>query len=198
MRFDELGLPIEDNASDKQDSARLAGFLTTFEWPRSFNLLEYVKSVPMPPSNDVYAFKYVRHPEEYIYDLSRDQYVCLIAGLSKQDHQEIISREFVNGKDFMSPTIAGHERRCKGIKTSLWQNAWFVGDIVVYAIECLWNIDEPNQLLCMAEVAGKNWLKFFCIITPWKKALRKYWIETRTKPEIELVDHVIKYVESRI
>ena len=197
MIFDEMGLPRDNGASDKQDSARLAGLLVTFNWPRKIYLSNYLKSYS-DDGGDTYSFKYVRHPDEYIYDLSRDQYVCLIAGLKTMGLTNIVSRDFVNGKDFMSPTIAGHEQRCKGLKASLWQDVWLVGDIIAYALECLWNIDEPNQLLCMVETAGKNWLKFFCAITPWKKALRKYWITTRAKPEVELVEHVIKYIEDKI
>jgi len=197
MRFDELNLPIEDNASDKQDSARLAGFLTVVEWPIKIELQKYLKSIPN--GSNVYSFKYVRHPYEYIYDLSRDQYVCLIAGYKKLGFENCyVSREFVNGKDYMSPTIAGHEQRCKGLKASLWQDAWFAADIIAYAIECLWNRDEPNQLLCMVDIAGPKWTKFFCAITPWKKALTKYWITTRARPEVELVEHTIKYFEGKI
>lgn len=187
MRFDDLGLPIEDNASDLQDSVRLAGILTTFQWPRQIPILGYLQ-----------LQRYVRHPREYIYDLSRDQYVCLISGFKKAGLSEWVDRKYVNGKDLMSPTITGHEQRCKGLKASLWQDTWLVGDILAYALECLWNIDEPNQLLCMVDIAGPKWTKFFCAITPWKKALRKYWIETRTKPEVELVEHVIKYIEEKI
>jgi hypothetical protein len=51
-------------------------------------------------------------------------------------------------------------------------------------------------LLCMVETAGKGWVKFFCAITPWKKALRKYWIDTRARPEPELVEWIINYVEN--
>jgi hypothetical protein len=197
MRFDEYGLPIEESATDRQDSARLAGLLVTFEWPQKIDLGLYLKSLS-DDGGDTYSFYYVRHPAEYRYDLSRDQYVCLISGYYKQGYTNLVAREFVNGKDFMSPTIAGHEQRCKGFKSTLWQDAWLVADILAYAAECLIEIDEPNQLLCIVETAGRNWLRFFCAITPWKKALRKYWIETRDKPEVELVEHIIRYVESKI
>lgn len=216
------GLPVEDNASDKQDSVRLAGICNVFGYrpyavhPQPFDMRRYFLPAGTPiflrdqpkqlrPAYDIKgreivpapAITYfdkdliVRSPDEYAFDLSRDQWICFVGAAPPN----LIDRKYLNGKDLMSPTIDRHEAVCKGLKTSLWQDMWLIADILAYAAECVLEPDEPNQLLVMVRCAGKRWTKFFCAITPWKKALRKYWIETRAKPEVELCEHIIKDVE---
>lgn len=55
MIFDNLGLPKDNGASDRQDSARLAGLLAVFDWPQYIPLHVYFREGEK---------KYVRHPED--------------------------------------------------------------------------------------------------------------------------------------
>lgn len=83
MIFDELGLPKDNGASDLQDSARLAGLLAVFEWPRYIGIHQYLREG---------LGKYVRHPKEHIYDFSRDQAICLMAGFYSESMSHFVNK----------------------------------------------------------------------------------------------------------
>lgn len=184
MRF-EHGLPIEDNASDRQDSVRLAAICNFFSFP-----------VPVPPIDIRRYFLpakkiIVRSPIEYIYDLSRDQWICFVSAAPA----DLIDRQYVNGRDLMSPAVAGHEARCKGNQASRWQNAWLWCEMLFHAR--VTPLSEPNQILMMAMKAGK--IKTYCRMNPqWRKALKIYWVESRKKPETALCEHIIKVIEEQL
>lgn len=207
MIFDELGLPRDNGASDRQDSARLAGILTLFDWPQKIDLREY----GTPKEEFLYRDKitghlsrqvswkylnaYVRHPAEYKYDFSRDQAICLIAGLSRQFPSDFwINAKYITGNDFLSPSVKGHIQRCKGLKASWWQDQWLKAEILISAKFS--PLGEPNQILCMCVVAGPEWVKRYCKANPqWKRAIEIYWKESyRNEPE--LCDHMIQKIES--
>lgn len=188
MIFDELGLPKDTGASDLQDSARLAGVMTVFEWPQKIPLVKYV-------IDDNFITKYCRHPKEYKYDFSRDQALCLMAGLAKQNHFQYVKKEFVDGKDLFSPSNMGHVRICQGLKPRWYQNAWLWFD-VIYSAKVK-PLAEPNQLLCMLVVHPdtkyiKFWLKHN---KQWEQAIRDYWSGWRG--EKELADHMIDFLIER-
>lgn len=203
MYFDEFNLPIEDNASDKQDSARLAGIMVAFNYPNSdkIDLKLYCKKLESFNGNFILSsipefiktIQYLRHPNEYIYDFSRDQLICLMAGLSK-NYKPLVSNFYANGKDFLSPTVKGHEARCKGLKASWLQDLWLKADMFIHAK--FTPLAESNQLFCMLKIAGPEWIRSYCKMNPkWREGLRKYWIDTRAKPEKELCEHMIKEIE---
>lgn len=205
MRFDQLNLPIEDNASDKQDSIRLAGLMAVFDHPEAVPMNRYLliegDRIPLRDTPDSVFIcpknMYVRHPKEYIFDLSRDQYICAIGGFSEQNKRYLIDRKYVNGKDLLSPTVTGHELRCKGQKASWWHDLWLWCDMMYHAK--FTPLSEPNQLLVMLKIAGTDWVQSYCKANPkWREALRTYWIATRAKPEVELCEHIIKQIESII
>lgn len=186
MKFDSLGLPQDNGASDLQDSARLAGIMTVFKWPQKIPLTSYI----MVSSG---GYSYVRHPKEYIYNFSRDQYLCLIAGLKVAGHYGFVNRKYVDGIDIMSPTVSGHEQRCKGLEATKFQNACLVGDILIHAL--FTPIGEPNQLLCMMKIAGPKYVTIWKALNPfWRRSIRRYWAESyRNEPELSA--HIIKDVE---
>lgn len=183
MIFDGLELPKDQGATDLNDSARLAGIMTTFEWPQKVDCSKYVVNK-----------KYVRHPNEKNYiSFSRDQFTCLIAGLYKQGHYGLVDSKFIDGKDFLSPSVKGHEQRCKNKKSSWIQDQVFWFDI-------LWACyikptSENNQLLCMLETHyDKKYIKFYlknCKV--WRENIRSYWCGWRNEPE--LAEHIIKFLE---
>ncbi len=184
MIFDDLGLPKEEGATDLQDSARLAGIMTVFEWPREINLSQYVTKNG-----------YVRHPSEIIYDFSRDQATCLMAGLYWQARSPLVNTKFITGKDLMSPSWYGHYRRCKGQKPNWFQNLWFWFDIVTNCY--LTPMSEPNQLLCMMMVSDDKYLRYWVTNNKvWMESIRGYFSGWRGEPE--LAEHMIGKIRLRL
>lgn len=191
MIFDKSGLPRDNGASDFNDSARLAGLLAVFEWPCSIDFGYYVKHNPT---------RYVRHPKEYKYDFSRDQAICLMAGISKicdpfwEFKRFSINKNYIDGKDWFSPSQNGHVRICRGLKSHWYQNLWLWLDV-------LWScyvqpLAEPNQLLCMMIVhPDKKYLKFWLKHNKkWKESINLYWRDSfRNEPE--LAKHMIEFLE---
>lgn len=181
MIFDSLGLPKDNGASDLQDSARLAGLMTVFGYSG------------IPLEKYVVGSSYVRHPNEAKYDFSRDQAVCLMAGLAVQGRHDLVNRDFITGKDIMSPAVQGHIRRCKGQKANLLQNAWLLLDVLFSAL--IKPMDESNQLLCILMLADKMYLKLWLKLNrKWKESIREYWCGWRGEPE--LAEKMIQVLES--
>jgi len=188
MIFDHNGLPKDNGATDYQDSARLAGIMAVFEWPRGVNLQGYLDMGQKP--------KYVRHPfEESKSDFSRDQAICLMAGMCYSHMPIQVDRRFVDGKDWFSPSQMGHVRRCQGLKAYWYQNLWLWLDV-------LWAcyvkpMAEPNQLLCMLMVADPKYLRFYVKHNKkWKEAILAYWCGWRN--EKELAELMITKIRNRV
>lgn len=183
MIFDDMGLPRDNGSTDWQDSARLAGVLALFQYPveKEIDLTLYI-------TED----KYVRHPKEYRYDFSRDQAVCLMAGLWIDGLPYLVDRNSITGKDFLSPSVRGHIRRCQNREANWFQNLWLKLDIY-------WNafcdpLSEPNQLICMLVVAGPKYVKLWTKLNPmWRVAITTYWCGWRDEPDLAM--HMIKRIE---
>lgn len=193
MIFDEIGLPKVTGASDLQDSAAFAGMLTAFGWPQKIPLEKYVLRDGLGP------YKYVRHPIERIYNFSRDQYICLIAGLKVQGLEHLVDQSFVDGKDIMSPSVKGHERRCKGLKAYFWQDAWLWFDLWFSAT--FKPLEELNQLFCIMMIADVKFMKWYCKANPeWRRAIRKYFYteDGSWRREPEFAECMISTIEKRI
>lgn len=188
MKFDSLGLPQENGATDLQDSARLAGIMTAFNWPRKIELREY------------FIFEgrrhiYVRHPLERKYDFSRDQFICLAAGFRAQDRQFYVNSSFVTGKDFLSPSVKGHEARCQGASANWFQDLWLYADILYHAK--VTPLGEPNQLLCMMRRADRKFIRFWVNQNKqWAESILNYWCQGpgAWRGETELAHHIISEV----
>lgn len=180
MIFDELRLPRDNGATDFQDSARLAGLMTVIEWPQEVDLEYYC---------DLKNFRYVRHPKEYIYDFSRDQFVCLMAGIRKQKRNHFWRTLKVNGKDFIPPSAQG----LRSLNPNWFQKLWAIADVLFHAL--IDPLEEPNQVICIADAYGllPLWTKYN---SKWRESIRLYWQGWRNEPE--LAEHCIKYVEGKI
>lgn len=183
MKWDELGLPSDNGSTDLQDSARLAGIMVLFDWPQYIDLTHYV----VVRNNGYY---YVRHPNEYKYTMSRDNSVCLMAGLYKQGHEMLNMMAKIDGKDILSPSVKGHRRRCMAQQASWFQDLWLKLDI--YWSAYIKPKAELNQLLCMLMVAGAEWIRLFKKHhKSWEDNLRQYWTYS-FRQEPELAEHIIK------
>lgn len=188
MIFDNLGLPKDNGASDWLDSARLAGIMTVFDWSQEVDCFNYIlKNIKKD------SFLYVRHPlniDELLF--SRDQAICLIAGLKLQKLELFVDKNFINGKDIFMPSHNGHVKRCQNRKASWFEDLWLWLDV-------FWNVyitpmAEQNQLLCMLMIADKKYLKFYLKHhKQWKESIRSYWSGWRK--ENELAEHIIKKLE---
>lgn len=183
MKWDELGLPSDNGSTDLQDSARLAGIMVLFDWPQYIDLTHYV----VVRNNGYY---YVRHPNEYKYAMSRDNSVCLMAGLYKQGHEMLNMMAKIDGKDILSPSVKGHRRRCMAQQASWFQDLWLKLDI--YWSAYIKPKAELNQLLCMLMVAGPEWVRLFKKHhKSWEDNLLEYWAYS-FRQEPELAEHIIK------
>lgn len=188
MRFDELGLPMDNGASDKQDSCRLASIITVFEWPQKVDLKKYI----VTKSNKT---SYVRHPMEIKYDFSRDQLIPFIAGLYIQGLWYCVSEQYVDGKDWLSPSHKGHIRRCKADKANWFQNLWLWLDVLWATF--IAQMQESNQLLSMLMIADPKYLKFYTKYNKfWETNIKSYWCGWRN--EKDLAEHIINKVKLRI
>lgn len=191
MIFDELGLPKEIGASDLQDSSRLSGIMVVF----SYN--ENIHQVPLEKYCIVEngKCKYVRHPLERRYNFSRDQTLCLVAGLYFQGLKHLVDLDYVDGWDVFTPAHRGHIVRCQGKKANWFQDMWFWFD--VWRAAKLDQLGEPNQILCQMMVADKKFLKYWLKHNvKWRQAIEDYWCGWRQEPE--LASHIIKTLEAYI
>jgi len=190
MKLDEFGLPLE-NATDKQDSCRLAGVMRTFKHPMAFDISKYVISYG----------QYCRHPKEFIYKQSRDQTVPLFAGLFVDGLNHLVDSNYSPPSgDWISPSVRGHFKRCAGLKANWFQDLWLWLDV-------LWScfIDpmaESNQLICLMKVhPNKAYLKFWCKWNKkWKNSIKNYWCENEGawRGEPELAEIMIKTIEEDV
>lgn len=181
MIIDEVGLPRDMGASDKQDSVRLAGLCVGFGF-KNFDLTQYVavegQAVPLrdDPTQSMVFKKttYVRHPREYKFDLSRDQFICLMFGLWKMGRADLIDLAFINGKDLFSPAVKGIIAKAKGQEMTWLQKKWLKADMI-------WNanitpLEEPCQLFSMLMIAGNDYVKEYCKMNPrWELAFLRYF-----------------------
>lgn len=211
MQFDSNGLPKDSGASDYADSARLAGLLATFGHPAMDRekILQYVKE----EGGELVGMRYPyvdptgnlssNNPKNF----TRDQLMCLAAGLSALDcpvacakllgaaerrgnRAQNVEKDvpgstklFPDGADLLTPSNVNHLEMCAGFKGTLLGKAWLVMDIC-------WNawfspMSEPNQLMCQAKIAGPMYVKLMRRLN--KKldaAIDEYWSGWRGEPEL--------------
>lgn len=177
------GLPKPNGATDYNDSSHLAGILWMIDHPQKPDMTKYIVNG-----------KYVRHPSEAKYDLSRDQFILLSYGLWKQGRADLIDLNMVDGKDIMPPSVKGMIRIMKGKKAWPWQRFFFLREFDVMCT--IQRLEEPFQLMAMAEVYGllnewKNKNKL------WKWAIRRYFshLDGAWRNEPELAEQIITKME---
>lgn len=199
MIFDELGLPKDVGATDKMDSARLAGLMVLFDYKaESIDLMKYIKY----DENGVVVA--MRHPTEVPSNnhknFTRDQMNCLIAGLKKQGHAGTVRKlyyaakdrgyraqnteadhpgtlkKFPNGADILAPDTMNHLRICGDLEPKL------LGKINL-RLSILYNakfapLSEPNQLISVMMMAGPEYVRMWKKYNKnWQTAIRYYWCE---------------------
>lgn len=190
MIFDNLGLPFDVGSTDKLDSARLAGIMTVFEIQQRVECSKYYYF-----DYNLGRARYVRHPEDRDkLSFSRDQAVCLMAGLWKQGLYHLVSDAHIDGSDVLSPSVMGHVRRCQNRKPSFIQEHSLWLDVIWSCKVKPW--DESNQILCMLMVADRKYMLFYLKNHPdWRKCIRDYWSGWRG--EGLLAEQMIKQIEGR-
>lgn len=161
-----------------------AGLCAVFDYPLKFNISEYVTE----------ELQYRRCPDSK-YLFSRDQAICLMAGLYKRHYEFFVSADYINGKDILSPSVRGHIRRCQGLTASWLQDKWLWLDIWFHAT-CTPR-GESNQLLCMMMIADPKFLKHWCEANSfWEFSIRDYWGSWRQEPE--LAELMIRTITEKI
>lgn len=187
MIFDSTGLPRDTGATDWMDSSRLAGIVRLFEVKSKIPIDLYVKDK-----------KYVRYPfTENPYDFSRDQTLCLVAGLYKAGFSFLVDENYVTGKDIFMPSHTGHMRRCAKQKPTLLQKAWLWADVTYSAF--VKPMNEPNQILSMTYVAylqgETSYLKFWLKHNKtWQESITEYWNGWRDEKDLSqlMIDTLTK------
>lgn len=196
MRWQD-GYPVENGASDAQDSARLIGILAVFGYP--IDKIKYCDYM-----NFLGDSFYLRHPKEGNlpgHKYSRDQLICYVAGLKvlNLDYLSLSYYKPENG-DWLSPSHKNHLIICAGFEPTLIGNLWLWLDV-------LWScfidpIAESNQLICMMKThPSKAYLKFWCKWNKkWANSIRNYWSENEGawRGEPELAELMIKTIEEDV
>ncbi len=185
MRFDEhFNLPRVEGADDFADSSHLCGILWFIDHPQKPDPTQYVIKSGRAP-----AFKYVRHPDEFRYDMSRDNALLLMYALYKAGRVDLIDLNFIDGKDLYSPAVHGMVRIMKGKKPWPWQTWWFRKEL-----ETNWDLqrlEEPFQIMVMCDVYGKQWLSDWKQNNSlWHWAIKRYLSELdgawRKEPQLAM------------
>ena len=188
MIYDELSQIKFNGVDDAEDSPVAAAMAALFtgQEPRVFN---YFKDTAM-------LDKYQRCYNSK-YTFSRDQFVCLAVVLKLNRFYTLVSLDKVDGKDFMSPAIRGHERICKGLEPYWYQTLWFKMDLIFSAK--VKPLEELNQLFCMLLVhPDQSLIKWYCgMNTQWRDAINLYFRDSFRK-EPELAKLMIEKIEERI
>jgi len=143
---------------------------------------------------------FVRHPKQHGWDnpriFSRDQLVCLSAGLWKSKKDWIVKHEFYrqywkgvcpNVDLIIDPCFYWHLILCGRIK---WLYPLAPIGYLFLLIHILFMTKirpdaEQNQTICMAAVAGTFFLDLWCFLHPdWIGSLFDYWNGWRDQGEI--------------
>jgi hypothetical protein len=194
------GIPKDSGASDWQDSSRLAGMMVIASHPKSPDCSRYiVNGNPVRCPIDEKA----NNPRQF----SRDQMICLAAGLSLQGRKDLCLNmlkkaeknkfrapndmnddgtiKFLGG-DPMSPSAVNHLRMCAGLSGSWWGLRFLKLDIWY---NCNYTpTREPNQLITMCVIAGPEYVREYKNSNPlWKESLIEYWSKWRNEPELALM-----------
>jgi hypothetical protein len=166
----ENGFVKIKGASDLEDSSMAAAMCVVFDYPIEVSLSKYLKQ----PYYEWYSMYQRCDNSKYLF--SRDQTLCLVAGLYLKGMSDFVGLERVDGHDVFSPANKGHVKRCQGLKASWFQDLWFWADLAFSAY--VKPLEELNQLFCMMMIADVKFMKWYCKANPrWREALRQYWYE---------------------
>ncbi len=180
MFFDNAGLPRDQGATDFMDSARLAGLMAIIKHPQAPDCREYIV--------DGYT---TRHPSLSPTDFSRDQLLCLSAGLFAQGRRYLIMPPS-NG-DIMDPAHIMHIRLCAWLPSNFLGRVWLRAQILFHAY-CT-PLAESNQLIAQMYVAGPGYFKLWRKHNKqWANSIYFYWSGWRN--EAELANQIVNFVSN--
>lgn len=221
MFLDKTGLPRENGASDFMDSARLVGLLATINSDRqvsALNLERYIAdglALRYPDIDETNPAS--SNPR----NVTRDQILCLAAGFNRKNwtskcvdllhaaynrssfgicraqnvEADVVGsrKAWYNGADILSPSHMNHLKLCARHRPSTLGYIWLNFDIAIYSL--FTPLAEPNQLLCMAVVAGPKYVKR---MRKWNRhldtAVRDYWSGWRAEPE--LAEQIVSFLHT--
>lgn len=182
MRWQD-GYPCDSGSTDGQDSARLAGLMWVFDHPLKIPYMSGYCEFNYMTGDIVY----LRHPKERNkYDFSRDQAVCLFAGLKLAGKSEFVNADYNPGKDFVSKSVRGHFIRCADGKAKWFQNLWLWLDVLWSCYVDHFITTEVNQLVCMLMLhPDTKYIKFWRDHHPnWEESILYYWGGWRGEHEL--------------
>lgn len=197
---DHLGIIIQhDHAdplyADGGDSSRSTGMLALFG----------SKEDKIALSFHITAKGFVRHPRQEKWkdpkDFSRDQLLCLAAGLHASKKSDEVKKHFYrqywkgicdNG-DLLGPEFYFHVILCGRIYWLYFM--WPLG-ILAQVIHIVYTTQiaprqEQNQTIAMAKVSGLLWL-WAWLHPDWKASLDDYWSKYPFRDQKEIADIIIK------
>lgn len=196
------GYPRDNGATDMCDSARLAGMMAIVDHVDEQYLANYVigNEAVRCPVGDAAA----TNPKNF----TRDQLVCLAAGLWKQGREPVVevlyaeaekrgwhaqnteadvpgsTKPWWNGADWLSASDRMHLRLCMGQPADVGGLLWLRAEILFNTV--FTPMREPNQLICKCLLA--NLLPFYKKVTPkWRDAIKQYWNGWRDEPTMSFL-----------
>jgi hypothetical protein len=203
MIFDSNGFVRDAGATDWMDSARLAGMMAIVDHEYAPRCIKYIDDFNIG----------CRYPNSWPANdpkiMSRDQLICLMAGIWVQgdlskalevhdkyknndwrcfnthdfDPEKNIIFPSKYGADILSPAARGHLKRCAGLKSSWFEDAWLGLDVMYHAL--VTPMAEPNQLISMLVVAGPKWVGLWKMMNRrWKESVMEYWGGWRGESEL--------------
>jgi hypothetical protein len=202
IKRDEHGIivqhdPQNQSYGDGGDSSRATGIMALFD--SKFDQQIIAKHYTQNEG-------FVRHPTQTKWndpkDFSRDQLLCLVAGMKKSGLSSLVRREFFrqywkgicpNG-DLLGPEFFWHVIRCGRVYWLYF--LWPIG-IVSQIIHIIYMTkvaprQEQNQTIAIAAISDLLWLWVF-LHPNWKQSIRDYWSGWRNQNEI--AEFLIEQIE---
>jgi hypothetical protein len=168
MIFDEVyHLPRVTGANikgvpDFNDSAHLAGVLEMFDHLLKVDCAKYV-----------IQNRYKRHPGKIDYDCSLDQAILLMYGLFSQGRSDLVSLDYVDGKDIALPSTRGFVNIIQGKQATWLQKEWLDKEISINGWQ---KMNEPFRIIAICKVYGDEWLqKLFKTNPLLESAIMRYF-----------------------
>jgi hypothetical protein len=188
------GLPRDNGATDCMDSSRLAGMMVIAKHPQAPDCSQYFingQPVRFPFPDPANANS--NNPRMF----SRDQMICLAAGLMLQGHKDLIASMHKNalkslcrapnnlnddgskkwfGGDFILPHIMGALKVAAGLKPKLNIFERLLLRIDLWQNNRFSPLREPNQLMAVCVMAGPEAIQLLKKSNPqWQQAVNEYW-----------------------
>lgn len=212
------GFPADNGATDGLDSARLAGVMAMLGRADAPNCAAYGANKDVFPSP---FWQGVRHPThgDDPRTFSRDQTICLAAGLKAQSKLTELRDLYLAAKaagnraqnymewdgtikklgaDYIPPHVMGAMAvACnEQVGLTLWQLFWLLGQMIFNSLIAKKEQPEPNQMFATCFLAGRPFIKLYKIIhRQWRGSIVDYWCGWRNEPE--LANDFINWVEEQ-